>query len=337
MSPGKSFEVIAMNESGRAFVTGSSGFIGRHLVESLLKGGWSVTALVNSRDLPERNRLTVIRGDICDFDLLKNSMEGTTCLFHLASALGASLIGEKEFFRINAEGTKAVLEAAVTAGVGRVVHFSSAGILGSVKKGVVAEEDYPAGPIEPYDRSKFEGEKIARAKAAAGMNVVVIRPGWVYGPGDRRTFKLIKAILKKHFIMVTKGDELQTPCFIDDLIHGTRLCAEKGKSGEIYNITGSEAIPVREICGAIAEAGGTEIPSFRLPLWTVRIAAWKMGVAFGLFKKEAPLTMGKLSFFVHPKPLSIDKARRELGYNPETDFRNGIARAIDWYNLNGWL
>ena len=94
---------------------------------------------------------------------------------------------------------------------------------------------------------------------------------------------------------------------------------------------------MKEICETIAEAGGTRIPGIRLPLWPIRIAAWKLGLLYRLFRKEAPLTMGKLAFFIHPKPLDIGKARRELGYIPQFNFQTGMRQTIAWLRSHSWL
>ena len=169
------------------------------------------------------------------------------------------------------------------------------------------------------------------------MNVRVIRPGWVYGPGDRRTFKLVKAIVRKRFLIVTRGLYRQTPIFVDDLIQGIFRCLDLGQSGEIYHISGSEVLTVRQMAEIIAQAADTQIPRFYLPLTPVRIAAWSIAKLFYLFKKEAPLSPGKLAFFIHPKPLSIQKAVDKLAYSPQTGFYSGMFQTVKWYQANGWL
>jgi len=322
----------------RAFVTGASGFIGRHLVENLLASGWTVKALIHNRPLSIRAPgLECVKGDIEQREGWQDMLRGTDVLFHLAAALGGSLIEDEQFRRINAGGTRNVLMAAHEAGVQKTIHFSSAGILGAVKAGETADENYPSQPRCVYDRTKLEGEKTALRMASEGLNLVIVRPGWVYGPGDARTFKLIKAIAKKRFILVGRGAAWQTPVYIRDLIDGVRLCVEKGKNGQIYHIAGNEVLTVKEIALAIAEATGSAIPKMSLPVFPAKVAAWKMETLFKAFKKEAPLTRGKLAFFILPKPLSIKSAVRELGYAPRTDFNTGIANSIRWYREHGWL
>jgi len=321
----------------RAFITGGSGFIGGHLVESLVARGFEVRALVHRRPLRPDVKVETWPGDICDKELLRRALKGTDILFHLASALGASAIGRDEFRRINAQGTESVLESALSAGVGRVVHFSSAGVLGSVRKGDIAAESSPPKPISIYDKTKLEGEEAALRFARKGLDVVILRPGWAYGPGDRRTFKLIKAVSSGRFVMATRGKGFQTPVYIDDLVKGILLAGEKGQKGEVYNLAGGEILTVRAMVGEIAAACGRKLPRVYLPALPARPAALLLEKAFAPLRREPPLNRSKLSFFIHSKPLSIDKAKLALGYAPEFNFRNGIARSVSWYRSQGWL
>lgn len=321
----------------RAFLTGASGFIGGHLAARLVRDGWQVRALVHKSRLSGPENVESVSGDVRDFDLLKNALQGVDVLFHLASALGASPIGKRDFFEINGEGTRAVLRAARETGVRRILHFSSAGVLGHVKNGEVADERYRLDPRDVYDASKLEGEKIALEGAGSGQNIVVVRPGWVYGPGDRRTFKLVRAVARRRLALVSGGHALQTPVYIDDLVDGALLGAEQGRAGEIYNIAGIEVLTVRRMVEIIAGATGTKPPRISLPLGPTKAAAWSLGKVFSMLRREAPLNPSRLAFFIHPKPLSIGKAVRDLGYSPAWDFQKGMASAVAWYRANGWL
>lgn len=325
----------------RVFITGASGFIGRSLADGCSQRKWDVRVLQHTQPLqrdsmPERD-YDIVEGDITNPDSLKGLFREVDILFHCAAALGASVLSEGDFFRINAEGTKNVLQASKEAGVPKIVHFSSAGVLGSVEGGEVASEGYDPNPQNSYDRSKLEGERIARRFAEEGMDITIVRPGWVYGPGDRRTFKLIKAIAKNRFMLVTRGNTLQTPVHIGDLVEGVLLCTEKGQGGQIYHIAGSEVLRVKDIVTAIASATGSKIPPVSLPLLPVKIAASALEKAFAVFKKEAPLTRGRLSFFIHPKPLAIQKARQKLGYAPKISFSEGILETVEWSKAHNWL
>ncbi len=321
----------------RAFITGGSGFIGGHLVESLLGRGFDVRALIHRSPLPRAENLELVRGDICDSVLLSRALEGVDTIYHLASALGSSVIGRAEFRRVNVQGTKSLLEAARWSGVRRVVHVSSAGVFGAVRKGEVAAESSATAPISIYDRTKLEGEKLALGFAGEGMDVVVLRPGWAYGPRDRRTFKLIRTVCSGRFVMVTRGTGRQTPVYIDDLVKGIHLAAEKGEKGEVYHLAGGEIMTVRVMVKAIAQACAKRPSRLFIPLPAARLAAWLLEAVFSPLKKEAPFNRSKLAFFIHSKPLSIEKAGKELGFTPDVDFAGGITRTVTWYRNQGWL
>ena len=321
----------------RAFVTGASGFIGSRLAESLIENGWSVRALVHESPLRRPGGIETVLGDIRDPGPWKDTLRGTDVLFHLAAALGFSRLSKDGFLEVNVRGTEALFRVAKDAGVRKIVHVSSAGVIGSVKKGLVAAEDYPPNPRNTYDRTKLEAERAALRFAGEGMDLVVVRPGWAYGPGDRRTFKLVEAINRGKFALVAADSGRQTPVYIDDLVRGLRLAAEKGRAGEIYHLTGNEILTVREMASAIAEACGARIPKLALPEWPAIAAAWILEKAFAPFGKEAPLNRSRLSFFLHPKALSNEKARKELGFEPAVDFRTGTKKAVAWYREQGGL
>ena len=320
-----------------AFVTGASGFIGSHLVRALKAGGWDVRAFVHKTPLAGIPGVDSVTGDIGDEVGLEAAMAGADVVFHLAAAVGSVVTDPREFRYVNVAGTEAVLAAARRAAARRVVHFSSAGVLGAVKLGDVAGEDYPPAPRTLYDRTKFEAEEAARRAAADGLDVVIVRPGWAYGPRDRRTFKLIRAVCRRKLVLVGGAPGRQTPVYIDDLTAGTLLAAEKGQSGAIYHLAGDEILSAAEMVRVVAGACGVAPPRLKLPKALLLAGAVVLEKAFGVAKKEAPLNRGKLAFFLDPKAMSSARAKQELGFAPLTDFRTGAARAIAWYRENGWL
>jgi len=320
-----------------ALVTGASGFIGSHLVTALKNNGWDVRAFIHRTPLAEIPGVTSIAGDIRDITALAAAMTGVDVVFHLAAAVGSVVTDPHMFRKVNVNGTEAVLAAARQANVGRIIHFSSIGVLGTVKAGIAANEDYPAAPRTLYDRTKFTAEEAARGAAAGGLAVVIVRPGWVYGPGDRRTFKLINAICRRKFALIAGSPGRQTPVYIDDLIAGTLLAAEKGRPGAVYHLAGDEILTAEEMARIVATTCGVAGPRLKLPRGLALVAAFCLEKTFGLLKIETPLNRGKLAFFLDPKAMSSARAKKELGYAPAIDFRTGTARAIAWYRENGWL
>ena len=215
-----------------AFVTGASGFIGSHLVRALKAGGWDVRAFVHKTPLAEIPGVASVTGDIRDSAALETAMAGVDVVFHLAAAVGSVVTDPHAFREVNVGGTESGARGGpARRASGRVVHFSSIGVLGAVKPGDTADEDYPPAPRTLYDRTKFEAEVAARQAAADGLDVVLVRPGWVYGPGDRRTFKFIRAVCRRKFALIAGAPGRQTPVYIDDLVAGTLLAAAKGASG----------------------------------------------------------------------------------------------------------
>jgi len=320
-----------------ALVTGASGFIGSHLVRALKKNGWAVRAFVHKTPLAGIPGVASVSGDILDEAELEAAMAGVDVVFHLAAAVGSAVTDPHAFREVNVNGTEAVLASARRAGVGRVVHFSSIGVLGAVRAGDTADEEYPPAPRTLYDRTKLAAETAVRQAVAEGLDGVVIRPGWVYGPGDRRTFKFIRAVCRRKFALIAGAQGRQTPVYIDDLIAGTLLAAEKGRRGAVYHLAGDEILTAEEMTQVVAAACGVAGPRLRLPKWLARVAAFCLEKASRLLKMETPLNRGKLAFFLDPKAMSSARAKKELGFAPAIDFRTGVALAIAWYRGNGWL
>jgi dihydroflavonol-4-reductase len=321
----------------RAFVTGASGFIGRHLVQAINSAGWDVRVLVHETPPEALSGIDLFQGDIRDGAALETGMKGVDVVFHLAAAVGSSVTDSRAFHEVNVSGTQAVLAAAQRTKVRRVVHFSSIGALGRVGVGETAGEDYPPAPRTLYDKTKLAAEEAARRAVAAGLDVVVIRPGWVYGPHDRRTFKFIRAICRGRFALVAGAPGRQTPVFIDDLIAGVLLAADRGRAGALYHLAGDEILTPEEMARIVASACGVAVPRLKLPRIVAEAAAFILEKAFAQVKKEAFLNRAKLSFFLDDKAMSSARAKNEIGFKPETDFRAGCALTVAWYRQNGWL
>jgi len=321
----------------KAFVTGASGFIGCHLVRALKAAGWEVRILVHKTPVTQQPGIAVVAGDILNGSNLETALAGIDVVFHLAAAVG-SIVSDPQVFReVNVNGTRTLLAAAQRANVKRVIHFSSIGVLGAVKTGDIAAEDYPPAPRTLYDKTKFAAEEIVHQAVANGLDVVIVRPGWVYGPGDRRTFKFISAIRRGKFALLAGAPGRQTPVYIADLVAGVLLAAAKGKSGEVYHLAGDEILTAEEMAVIVASACGVAAPRLKLPKGLAQVAAFVLEKTFALIKKEAFLNRAKLSFFLDPKAMSSARAKKEIGYAPKMDFRAGCISTVAWYLENDWF
>lgn len=314
-------------------ITGASGFIGTRLVDHFLAGGQRVRILVHRNDL-DRD-VEKFRGSLFDPRVLGSFLRGVDVLFHLASALGSRVLPESEFFRINRDGTEAVLGAAVENRVGKVVHFSSAGVYGRSSGRLPLKESDELHPVDAYERSKLEGEQAALALSSR-IDVSVVRPGWVYGEGDRRTFKLIRQIQSRLFFVAGSGQIMHSPIHVGDLTKLADIISHRGGRGEIYN-GGGDPIAVRDMVDIIASLLKRRILPVRFPLALLEPPAFVLERLFALWNREAFLNSSRLAFFKRGKPLDSGKIREEFGFRPEFDFRHGIERAIDWYRSSGWL
>lgn len=320
-------------------VTGGTGFIGRHLCRRLLAEGCRVRVLCRGAaaagDLD--GAVEVAIGDVTSPASLPAAFAGADTVFHLASALGATPFGPQGFFAVNAEGTRHVLDAARAAGARRVVHCSSVGVLGNIQ-GPPAAEDAPLRPEDDYERSKARGEEFARDQAGAGLPVVIARPGWAYGPGDTRTFKLMRAIATRRFFFVGNGTTREHPVYIDDLTAGLARCrSAEAAPGEVVTIAGDEIVTIEDLCGRIARAIGVPLTRLHVPREPLRTVAGLLEGAFKAVGREAPLTRAKVDFFLKHRAYDTAKAKRLLGFAPRISLDEGLPRTIAWYRQQGWL
>lgn len=321
-------------------VTGASGFIGSHLCRRLISDGFGVRGIdVDIRGSEGLRRAGVevrevdLTGEI-DGDAV---LGGCDAVIHTAGVLGPSGLPYTVFHEVNVEGTKRIISAAMNRGITRIIHFSSVGILGSVTREPVTEE-YPPNPGDGYERTKYEAEQWVMLQAADHAGINVIRPAWVYGPGDRRTHKLFKALKKRRFFFVGNGRGLQHPVYIDDLVAGT-MCVLRSKdiSGEVFHMGGPDILTIREMVEEICAVLTVPVPRVNLPYQPMRILGRFCELICGRAGLDPVLSVAKVDFFVKNRAYSIDKARKLVGYDPRILFREGIRKALNWYREHKWL
>jgi nucleoside-diphosphate-sugar epimerase len=235
------------------------------------------------------------------------------------------------FQRLHVDGTANVLRAAREAGVGRVVHVSSPGVLGPVPNGP-ADEDAPYHPTNAYERSKAAAERAALALSSQiGLPLVVVRPEFVYGPGDRHVLRLLQAIARSRFFYIGDGGALCHPTYVDDASRGIVDAGERGAAGRIYHFAGPRAVTIRELAETFARAMGAPPPRVRLPRALVHGLALALDEVTRGTRLRPPLTMSAYDFFTMDRQFSWARARSELGWSPEVELLDGAARAVRWY------
>ncbi len=323
----------------RAFITGATGFLGGALASALAREGAEVHALV--RPKADRSGLngTCIHwheGDISLSDTLKG-LAGADWIIHAAGRLGEPGIAEKIYHRLHVDGTRNVLQAArAMKNPPRVLYVSSPGVLGPIA-GELAAENAPLAPSNPYERSKAAAERVAREFALEGLPVVIARPEFIYGPGDRHVLGLFKAVQRGQFFYLRRGRHFCHPTFIDDAVAGILLSLTRGRPGEVYHLTGPRPVTFLELGETIAKHVGVRPPRLSLPVWFAWMGAIGLEALGHLTGRKPPLSRTAVAFFSEDRRFSWQKARNELGYTPQYDLGAGIMRTVEWYRQEGWL
>jgi nucleoside-diphosphate-sugar epimerase len=213
--------------------------------------------------------------------------------------------------------------------VKRFVHCSSVGVIGDVEM-PPADEMTECHPTNIYERTKLEGERAALDFAQrSNMNIVVVRPAWVYGPRCPRTAKLMRTISKGRFFFFGNGLNMRDPIYISDAIAGLELCARvENINAEIFIIAGQAAVPVAELVAVISRELGVRTPKIHFPTVLGLFAGYSLEMAFKVLRKPPPFSRRSLDFFRKHNAYSIDKAKRMLGYQPKVDLETGIRETI---------
>jgi dihydroflavonol-4-reductase len=300
----------------RALVTGATGFIGSHVVAALVAAGAEVRGF--DREQPTSHE--GVRGDILDAGALERAMRGCDAVFHLAAVYSYARARAREMQAVNVDGTRAVLEAAVRAGVRRIVHTSSCATCGPVPGREATEADAPPSweLAVPYKRTKLEGERLALAAAHGGLDVVVVNPTTPVGRGDRGptpTGKMVADVARGRARTYLIGGALNVVA-VEDVAAGHMLAFDRGRSGERY-LLGGENLSLREVFTIAAQAAGRRPPPIGVP-WAAAYAAARAGDACLRLVGREPSLLVVDEVRLARLPMTFDdaKARSELGYAP---------------------
>ena len=323
----------------RVFVSGGSGVVGGALVDALRERGDEVVALARSdaaRGELERRGARVVSGDILDADVLARGMEGCATLFHVAGQNSLCVEDPSSMLRANIEGPAVAIRAAAQAGVGRVVHTSSAATIGE-PEGTIGREDTPHRGwfLSTYERSKTEGERVAlETGRQEGVDVVSVNPCSVQGPGRAGgTARFLLAFLDGRLKLFV--DTHVSLVDIKDCTAGHLLAAERGTPGERYILSGV-TLTISEAFALAAEVAGVERSPRLVPRRAATIAGSVVEHAFRLVRRRPPVCREMVRTLIHGHRYDGSRAERELGLR-YTDPRDTIRRTVTWAREVGLL
>jgi nucleoside-diphosphate-sugar epimerase len=321
----------------RVLVTGATGFIGGAVARALAGRGDDVRALVRDPARLSADGAEPVRGDLADAGSLAVAAEDVDAVVHCAGVVSDWLPAE-EIRRVNVEGTGRVLDACRTAGVRRLVHLSSLAVLGS-RHHRGTDESAPYAPSDAYGAAKIESERLVLA--SGGVEAVVLRPGFVYGPGDNQFLpRLLDSLAQGRFAYVGDGSKLLNVVDVGDIAAAALLALDTpAAAGQAYNLTDGTQTSLRTFVEAVADEAGYQRPARSIPPPVAFLAAYVLeALARARRSREAPrLNRGRLKFLHYEQHFSIEKARRELGYAPATTYREGVPRAVAWFRDTGRL
>jgi nucleoside-diphosphate-sugar epimerase len=315
-------------------VTGASGYVGRHVAASLLRCGAKVRALVRDASTmpPElEGAAEAAVGNLVDPDSLRSAMKSVDLVVHCA-AVTTNSVPWWVHEQTNVEGTRAVRDAAREAGVRRLVHVSSVAVYGADSRSPVPESAPLPRNVNRwayYQRSKIAAEQLVTNGAAGGLEVVVVRPGIIYGPGRLPVPGEVQ--LGATRVMIGSGKNNLPYVYIDDVVDGILLALTvPGAAGEVYNLADAPDLDAKSLAERTAEILGETLRVLPLPVAPLTMLARALERRREEAGAEIPPQLSQFQIEQRVRDLRYDvsKARTELGWTPAVTLDEGLRRAL---------
>jgi nucleoside-diphosphate-sugar epimerase len=321
----------------KALVTGAGGFIGRHLLNLLNEKKVDVNALVrNKKSFNSPACANIFEGDIFDSETLKRASEGVDTVFHLVAKthdLSNSGDNERDYFRINVDGTKTLLDACASSGIKHFVYFSSIKVMAE-KSEAVLDETSPLNPSTPYGESKLAAERLVSDYGIKyGFATASIRLPLVYGPGNKgNIYRMIEAIDKGRFIMMGPGDKKRSMVYVGNVVDAAVAFVERsGGTNATYIVTDGIHYTVKELYEIIAKELGRRPMPFSVPMSVAKVLARAGDIGSRIIGKQLPFNSDMLNKLVSPLAFSSRRIRQEIGFTPKYNLSNTIKETVNWY------
>lgn len=324
-------------------VTGSAGFVGSNLVRALLERGCVVHGFDIAAAPFEDPKLRWFQGDVRKQSDLRAALEGVDTVFHTAAMIATQTYAPRKFGDlvrgVNVEGTRNVLQLAQQLGVRRFVHTSSIVTVPEDERAGAREGGFYSAARDLYSTTKVASEQLVlEANESSGLLTAAIRPGGIYGPGERKTLiGPLMASLKQGapIVMFGDGSSRMDYTYIDNLVDAQIRAAERlvdgsPVCGQAYFITDGDPINTGAFSQTLVQQVGLDAKSIRIPRLVARGLATAGERVFQVFgKPRPPFSVVEVDLCVRDTYFSIDRARQDLQYEPIVDTREGIRRTAE--------
>lgn len=321
------------------FVTGGTGFLGRHLVPFLLDKDYRVRLFVrptSDTSWISSERVEYVIGDISDAQAIKEGVTG--CRYAVHAAGNFRFWGsQRDFQPVNFQGTKNVCMAVLESDVERMVYISSVAVVGDPPRGEIIDEDTICHPKDNYQKSKYNAENlILEMTKRDKLPGIILRPGAYYGPGSRYGFNrlFIEEPMRGLRIQIENGRHFTFPVFVSDVPSVIVKTLKLGIPGEIYNVS-DQSITHAELNQLISPLLGISTWRLNVPRALMIVLASLMELLSKLTRRE-PFYPLNLRYYVFRdwKVLS-HKANRDLDFEP-TPIEEGLKQTVAWYKRTEW-
>lgn len=328
----------------KVLVTGAAGFVGSHLVENLVRCGYQVVGTVFDQDkvnhlepwVRSHKSVELLTGDIRSADFVGRAVRGCSEVYHLAATLNAPGVKSEEFHSTNVVGTRNVMDAALDAGVRKVVVTSTIACLKDSAERV-DETHLAAGVFDgDYALTKYKAEKVAFEYGCRGIEVTVVNPTIVYGPRETHTLgQIFRNYLEPPVRFVSFPDSVLNLIFVDDAVEGFVLAMEKGKSGHRYILGGPE-ISLGEFVALLDTVSGVRKPVVTLPNFALDLGVRVLDPLMNLVGRHSPILPAQVRAMRRGTAVDISKSLGELGV-PQRPIIEGVKKSLEWYKRTGYI
>jgi nucleoside-diphosphate-sugar epimerase len=322
----------------RIAVTGATGFIGRNLVADLVARGDDVRAIVRRSVARPQERpvlhpdATVVRTPL-ERAALAEAFAGVDAVVHLAGVVSA--VDERDFFAVNVDLTRAVADAARAAGV-RLIHISSLAAAGPAPLSAPRSEDDPPAPVTAYGRSKLEGERVVTAMP--DLRWTILRPGIVYGPGDRAVLPLFRFARLGILPLAGRPGAAYMMIHVADLIRTIVAAVERTIERDTIFAGHPRPVSARELLEAVRAAHGGAARIVPVPTAVLKIAAAAGDIGAAMLGRPLLINRSRyVELSAEGFVCRVDRLRDRLGIVAQVELREGLAGTAAWYRRQGWL